>query len=316
MSARLALAAIALLAASGCSGSGQLNIRPIGEAAANPRAPADRVALATGQLALGNVGLALEGFRRASREDPLSVEALLGIGACYERMARFDLSRHAYEQALAVSPDEPALYQALAASLQAQGLTAEANAVRREAANRHTAAVAPVVTPSGSVASLPTMIAEPGPSITLLLPPPRQVVEVPRAVRLERLSSGEVALLTKPSSPWTTRIVAAPTRSAPTRSASIRFDGRPAIVVLNAARVAGIAARTRDVLATRGFGRSRIGDAAMIARHSEIRFAPAQRARAMRLAAQLPFARPVAVASGPLTLVIGRNAPAWLLRRG
>ena len=311
MSARLPLAAIALLAASGCSGSGQLNIRPIGEAAANPRAPADRVALATGQLALGNVGLALEGFRRASREDPLSVEALLGIGACYERMARFDLSRHAYEQALALSPDEPALYQALAASLQAQGLTAEAKAVRREAANRHTAAVAPVVTPSGSVASLPTMIAEPGPSITLLLPPPREVAEVPRAVRLERLSSGEVALLTKPSSPWTTRIVAAPTRSA-----SIRFDGRPAIVVLNAARVAGIAARTRDVLATRGFGRSRIGDAAMIARHSEIRFAPAQRARAMRLAAQLPFAHPVAVASGPLTLVIGRNAPAWLLRRG
>ena len=311
MSARLPLAAIALLAASGCSGSGQLNIRPIGEAAANPRAPADRVALATGQLALGNVGLALEGFRRASREDPLSVEALLGIGACYERMARFDLSRHAYEQALALSPDEPALYQALAASLQAQGLTAEAKAVRREAANRHTAAVAPVVTPIGSVASLPTMIAEPGPSITLLLPPPREVAEVPRAVRLERLSSGEVALLTKPSSPWTTRIVAAPTRSA-----SIRFDGRPAIVVLNAARVAGIAARTRDVLATRGFGRSRIGDAAMIARHSEIRFAPAQRARAMRLAAQLPFAHPVAVASGPLTLVIGRNAPAWLLRRG
>lgn len=311
MSARLPLAAIALLAASGCSGSGQLNIRPIGEAAANPRAPADRVALATGQLALGNVGLALEGFRRASREDPLSVEALLGIGACYERMARFDLSRHAYEQALALSPDEPALYQALAASLQAQGLTAEAKAVRREAANRHTAAVAPVVTPSGSVASLPTMIAEPGPSITLLLPPPREVAEVPRAVRLERLSSGEVALLTKPSSPWTTRIVAAPTRSA-----SIRFDGRPAIVVLNAARVAGIAARTRDVLATRGFGRSRIGDAAMISRHSEIRFAPAQRARAMRLAAQLPFAHPVAVASGPLTLVIGRNAPAWLLRRG
>ena len=311
MSARLPLAAIALLAASGCSGSGQLNIRPIGEAAANPRAPADRVALATGQLALGNVGLALEGFRRASREDPLSVEALLGIGACYERMARFDLSRHAYEQALAVSPDEPALYQALAASLQAQGLTAEAKAVRREAANRHTAAVAPVVTPSGSVASLPTMIAEPGPSITLLLPPPREVAEVPRAVRLERLSSGEVALLTKPSSPWTTRIV-----MAPTRSASIRFDGRPAIVVLNAARVAGIAARTRDVLATRGFGRSRIGDAAMISRHSEIRFAPAQRARAMRLAAQLPFAHPVAVASGPLTLVIGRNAPAWLLRRG
>lgn len=302
---------MALLTASGCSGSGQLNIRPIGEAATTPRAPSDRVALATGQLALGNVGLALEGFRRAAREDPLSVEALLGIGACYDRMARFDLSRGAYEQALAVSPDDPALYQALAASLQAQGLTAEAVALRREAANRHTATVAPVVTPSGSVASLPTTIAEPGPSVTMMLPPPREVAEAPRAVRLERLSSGEVALLTKPSSPWTTRIA-----TASNRSASIRFDGRPAIVVLNAARVAGIAAHTRDLLATRGFGRSRIGDAATIARHSEIRFAPAQRANAMRLASQFPFAHPVAVASGPLTLVIGRNAPAWLLRRG
>ena len=311
MSARLSLVAVALLATSGCNGVDQLNIRPIGEATASPRAPSDRVALATGQLALGNVGLALEGFRRASREDSLSVEALLGIGACYDRMTRFDLSRRAYEQALAVSPDDPSVYLALAASLQAQGLTAEAVAVRREATNRHMATVTPVVTPSGSVASLPPMIADPGPSITVILPPPREVAEVPRAVRLERLSSGEVALLTKPSSPWTTRVAAAATRSA-----SIRFDGRPAIVVLNAIRVPGIAAHTRDVLVARGFGRSRIGDAAKIVRHSEIRFAPSQRASAMRLAAQLPFAHPVAVASGPLTLVIGRNAPAWLLRRG
>ena len=311
MSARRPLAAIALLAVGGCSGSGQLNIRSIGEATATPRTPSDRVALATGQLALGNVGLALEGFRRASREDPLSVEALLGIGACYDRMARFDLSRRAYEQALAVSPDDASLYQALAASLQAQGLIAEAVAVRREAVNRHTAPATRVVTPSGSVASLPTMMADPGPSITVMLPPPREMAEAPRTMRLERLSSGEVALLTKPSSPWTTRIAAAPTRSA-----SIRFDGRPAILVLNAVRVKGIAAHTRDVLAARGFGKSRIGNAAAIARHSEIRFAPAQRANAMRLAAQMPFAHPVAVASGPLTLVIGRNAPAWLLRRG
>ena len=311
MSARRPALAIALLALGGCSGAGQLNVRPIGEAAASPRAPADRVALATGQLALGNVGLALEGFRRASREDPSSVEALLGIGACYDRMERFDLSRIAYEQALAVAPDDLALYQALAASLQAQGLTAEATAVRREAANRHSASVAPVITPSGSVAALPTALAVAGPSVTVLLPPPREVAEAPRAVRLERMSSGEVALLTGPSSPWTTRIAAAPPRSA-----SIRFDGRPAIVVLNAARVAGIAARTRNVLVARGFGRSRIGNSPTTAWHSEIRFAPAQRASAMRLAAQMPFAHPVAVASGPLTLVIGRNAPAWLVRRG
>ena len=48
---------------------------------------------AAAQLALGNVGLALEGFRKALREQPDSADAYAGIANCYEAMGRFDLAR-------------------------------------------------------------------------------------------------------------------------------------------------------------------------------------------------------------------------------
>ena len=43
---------------------------------------------------------------------------------------------------------------------------------------------------------------------------------------------------------------------------------------------------------------------------------PAERDRALRIAAQFPFATTIAVASGPLTLIVGRDAPTGLARRG
>ena len=52
------------------------------------------VAAAAAQLALGNVGLALEGFRKASiATSPTAPTALAGIGECYEAMGRFDLAQ-------------------------------------------------------------------------------------------------------------------------------------------------------------------------------------------------------------------------------
>ena len=44
--------------------------------------------------------LALEAYRKALREDPQSVGAMMGIATCYDRMGRFDLSRRHYEMAL------------------------------------------------------------------------------------------------------------------------------------------------------------------------------------------------------------------------
>lgn len=312
--ARALTATLALtLFTAGCSDSGKLEIRSVGDASLTARAGNDQLALAAGELAIGNVGLALESYRRALRDDPASVDALIGIGACYDHMGRFDLSRRAYEQALAIAPGQPALYRALAASLDADGLGAEAKAVRREAAVRLAESAPPVLTAEGSVAILPQAVqAVPAArSVTIALAPPRPAVAIRSGARLERLSSGEVALLTSSRSPW---VALTPARAP--RQLANRPAQRATLLVLNAARVAGLAARTRAYLSARGFAGSRIGNAPMTSTHTVIRFAPAQRDRALRIAAQFPFATTIAVASGPLTLIVGRDAPMAFSRRG
>ena len=110
-------------------------------------------------LALGNVGTALEAFRKALREQPESIEALAGIAACYERMGRYDLSRVNYEAALAIAPNNPILLNSLAASLQQQGRYAEAQALRAEAEQTEAAEVASAVrSAQADIAPAPTPI--------------------------------------------------------------------------------------------------------------------------------------------------------------
>jgi len=122
-----------------------------------------RIAEARGQLALGNVALALESFRKAWREDPNSTDALLGMGTCYDRMGRFDLSRRNYESALALAPADIELLGAFAASLQLQGLGGEAAKVRQEITARatpaHVAPQANLVALAEAAPALPAPIA-------------------------------------------------------------------------------------------------------------------------------------------------------------
>ena len=73
------------LIASGCTTAPQtadIKVRAIPDAAAKLRTGSGVLAEATGQLALGNVGLALEGFRKALREQPNNAEAYAGIAKC------------------------------------------------------------------------------------------------------------------------------------------------------------------------------------------------------------------------------------------
>ena len=128
----------AMVSLAACGGEqGKLQIRPIGAPlAAGTKAVPFRIAEARGQFALGNIGLALEAFRIALREDPNSIDAMTGVAACYDRMARFDLSRRNYEAALAIAPGDPQLLTAFAASLDLQGKAAEAASVRLEVHQR------------------------------------------------------------------------------------------------------------------------------------------------------------------------------------
>jgi len=301
--ATLSLAAVTLTSC----GTEMVEVRSIKQPLAQGQQPANfRVAEGNAQLVLGNVGLAVEAYRKALREQPDSIGAMVGLATCYDRMGRTDLSRRHYEMALAVDPANTDLYSLFAQSLEAQGQRDEAARVRTELAARVVAPEASRVAP-GSVPVLPP---PPAQSVTVALAPSRPApvaVERPVAgVRLERLSMREVALVTKPEPRWEAKTV---TRTA--TSTTIRFERKPqpAVTLLNAARVHGLAARTRAYLAARGFASARIGDAPAVRKQSAILFDAADAPRAARIAAQFGFAmeRREGV-NGGLVILLGRDA--------
>ncbi len=306
MKNKFAFLAFVAIGAASCT-TGDVEVRPIKQPLAPGQQPANfRVAEGNSQLALGNVGLAVEAYRKALREEPDSVDAMLGLARCYDQMGRADLSRRHYEMALAVNPANTNSYAQFAQSLDSQGQRDEAARVKTELAARVVAPEAPREVP-GSVPVLPP---PPAQSVTVALAPPRSApvaVEQPSSgMRLERLSMREVALVTRPEPRWEARTV---TRTA--TSTTIKFDRKPAtaVTLLNAARVQGLAARTRAYLAGRGFAAARIGDAPAIRKHSAILYSAADAARAERLAAQFGFSleRREGTKAG-LTILLGRDA--------
>lgn len=105
--------------------------------ACGQEAPADfhaRYDHARQQLALGNIGLAIEGFRKMLRWHPHSLAALNGLGVAYDRLQRFDVSRGYYEHALGLNPAATVTLNNFAASLLLQGRLAEAQPLLERAA--------------------------------------------------------------------------------------------------------------------------------------------------------------------------------------
>ena len=296
-----------VLGVAACS-TGELNVRPTKSAlAAGQQPPSMRVAEGNAQLALGNVGLALEAYRKALREQPANVEAMIGLAASYDRMGRADLSRRYFEMALAADPANPEIYVHFAESLDSQGQRDEAARVKTELAERVVAPEAPREVP-GSVPVLPP---PPAQSVTVALAPPRSLpvaVERPAmsGMRLERLSMREVALVTTQEPRWEAKTI---TRTA--TSTTIRFDkARPQpVVLLNAARNQGLAARTKAFLAQRGFGGARIGDAPAVRSQSVILYSAGDVHKAERLAAQFGFSLERRESpKGRVTILLGRDA--------
>lgn len=138
-----------------------------------------RIAEAHVQLALGNFALASESYRKALRDDPESLAALIGLASTYDQMGRPDLARNYYETALALAPDSHQLLGALAASLERQGKTGEARALREEMAARHGAAAPSPPEPAPGASTVAT-----------------DVAGAPEGPRLERVSPNEVVLTT------------------------------------------------------------------------------------------------------------------------
>ena len=341
-------ASASVLALAGCASTGELTIRakPTG-LAAGERPASFRIDEARGQFALGNVALALEGFRKALREDPRSTDAMNGIAACYDRMGRFDLSRRFYEMALASAPNDMRLYANLALSLDLQGRPDEAAALRAESSRRSAALQAgdlatqyaaeggrsmaaqsavdgmPIpnaATPSAGRASATTEPQEvstrPAASVSIALPLAEPHADGSKRAHLERLSTGEVALLTSGALRWQVRSVerAQQTGAAPARLA--KASATAGLTLLNAARRQGLAARTRMLLRRDGVDRITIGDAAQVRRLSVIAYPSQRRAEAVRIANNLGFALQHKPGSANRLIVyLGQDAAAALHAR-
>ena len=177
------IASAAILSLAGCGEEGKLQIRSVSASPAAAKKPVPlRIAEGHRYAALGNLGLALESFRKAAREDPSSTDAIAGLAACYDSMGRFDLSRRYYEQALALAPGDPILLGALAASLDMQGRGAEAATVRNEIASR-LASAAQAVGPAPLLVQSADATPR-GQSVTVAVaPPPSAPVEPSPAPR-------------------------------------------------------------------------------------------------------------------------------------
>jgi hypothetical protein len=145
---------VSCIAFTGCvSGAKPVEVRAIADPSAVLRGGGDDAAVARGQLALGNAGLALEGFRKAQRLSPYDPAILAGIGECYAAMGRLDLAQSNYEAALALTPHDAQLLLGLAAIYEREGKTARAMIARTQALEAHAEATAlPETSPSKPVA--------------------------------------------------------------------------------------------------------------------------------------------------------------------
>jgi hypothetical protein len=176
---------IAASAPAGCAVATKgVEVRPIADPVAALARGGDALAAARGQLALGNVGLALEAFRKVQRDRPSDLGPLAGIGDCYAAMGRLDLAQSSYEAALALAPKNPALLAGLAQVLEREGQHGRAIALRVEAAvvaMPITLAPAAVSAPASSATGIAKFAADKqvlaSSSITVSLPPARPVAE-------------------------------------------------------------------------------------------------------------------------------------------
>jgi tetratricopeptide (TPR) repeat protein len=273
----------------------------------------------------GNYALAISGFRNALRREPANAEAYIGLSQSYDRLGRFDLAQRYYQEGLALSPDDPNLRRSYAAALRARNMEAQARAIEESRqARAENAEPTPSMASASITIELPDLPVEP-PALPASEPVPR----------LERLSRGEVALVTveRPAAP----VRHAPARAAEAASAQrlparlvrgerqqLVFDFAPApaaappsprqanadIRVLNAVGRRGQAGRMGQHVRALGWDRVSVGDASVRRLQSRIVGTPGSAGEARRLSESLPFRPPVILSANArhLFLVLGRDA--------
>jgi hypothetical protein len=371
LKAALLISGVAL---AGCSTvTQQVKVRPV-----DPMAPlksgGDPLALGRGQLALGNVGLALEAFHLAQRARPNDPAPAAGIGDCYASMGRYDIAESSYEVALSLAPRDHALLLGLASILERSGNVVRAADIRAEAerfqqtarlmaaraaaaepaqATVQTAAVGsitvdlPPARPAGRLESADVRVPEPrividnrlamsateavpasAPTPAPPSPPAREMTVAIKATspRLERLTSGEIALVTTTKPIWVPpprdstavasaiRARAVPSDRPTVIASAVRWvplSGAPpkGVQVLNAAGRQGLAASARKVLSGRGWRAVAIGNAGTFRKTSVVLYPKGRAALGRRLAAQFGVKARM-IKTDRVVLLLGRDVVA------
>jgi hypothetical protein len=215
----------------------------------------------------------------------------------------------------------------LAKVLDLEGQPERAADVRREANQDAGRTVAPAVAnapPATTETSVTVALPAPAAaapvsasaSVTVALPPPtagsaNQPIIVQATDRngpwLERLSTGEVALVTTRQRQSSPRAPAGTTVTAALHWAPLsQPEMAPKVRVLNAARANGLAASARAMLIDRGWRNIAIGSAASVRQSSVIVYPRSQNRIARRLAVQLGI-RSRMIGGKSVVVILGRD---------
>jgi hypothetical protein len=157
-------------------------------------------------------------------------------------------------------------------------------------------------------------ISGPNPSggTTTSLPPARiaRTVQVDAVQpRLERLSQGEVALVTTARSLWQPVVVSRTRTSTTVRWIPLRTArSEPQVRLLNAARRQGLAARTRQTLSTHGWRGVAIGDAPKVRATSVVLYPSGREAAGRSVAAHLNISAMGTTRGQAIVVLLGRDA--------
>jgi hypothetical protein len=210
-----------------------------------------------------------------------------------------------------VVADEPAPEPAVVLQNVEQAALGPSVTVKLPAA-RKVEAVAPAMPTAQATAAPPVIAASTDlpPLKPYTRPVPKPAVVEEQGPRLERLSMGEIGLVTAPGPMWRATTVAKTQQSTTVRWVSLRdASTRPSLVrVLNAARVNRLAARTRSWLVAHGWSSMAIGDAPAARSRSVVVYPSSQRALAQTLANQFGFAMEESPDAKFVTMLLGRDA--------
>lgn len=279
----------------GCAMSpGLTGIRPVGDVAVGQTS----VGAGNALVSRGQYGLAIAAYRRVLRLDPANGPALEGLAISYELLGRADLADRYYQEALALAPRNPRIYQNFAAFLRAQRRDAEAAQLMADMRIALPGAVADEPVPA------PAARAEVAPVATAV------AVAAEPDVRLIKQSERATLVVTVPRA---TAPVAKPAAEEPARTA---IDGIRATRAVNAAGRHGVARQTAALLAKRGFTGIETGDAVFKLKCSRILVPARQRALGEQLSQSLPFAARIEESTrvDRVQILIGQDALAALTR--